>query len=1478
MKRLLSLFILFILYTQVFPQVPDAFNYQAVVRDASGNIVANQDVSLKVSILEESEYGSTVYAETHHATTNAFGLVNLKIGEGGPAFGIFSPGGWGVSSHFIRIEIDVTGGENFVHMGTSQLLSVPYAFHAQTVEEDQVDDADADPTNEIQDISLDGHNLALSGGSTVTLPDEVDDADADPANELQDISVSGNGLTISGGSTVTLPDEVNDADADPANELQILSISNDTIYLTKGGFAKLPEGFNGQYSSLEGAPENVSEFANDAGYITSPDDADADPGNELQDISVSGNELTISGGSTVILPDETDDADADPTNELQTWGTLPDIPVDIADGDDVDDADSDPTNELQAISISGTQLTLSDGGGTVTLPSSGSGGDNWGTQTAVADETLSGDGSPANPLGVVQNQILPDWQNIQGIPAGFLDNEDNVNDADPDPLNEIQTLSISGNELQLSNSGGTVSLPEYSGDNLGNHTATQNIDLNGNWLSGNAGSDGLFITGGGNVGIGTDTPQTKLQVNGAVYSDGIQVAGSGYEGGQVSLLDGDAEGGWEIDNYGNPGLERLRFFRGRGFNDIDNVLILRNDGNVGIGTLDPREKLQVMGIIHSADGGFKFPDGTIQTTAVPPEAGDNWGVQVAQTDETLTGDGTLANPLGIQHNQLLPEWANLQGLPTGFADNVDDVEDADADPENEIQALQLEGYELTLTNNGGTVVLPSDCCDSLALPFSGDGADEGNLFSITNNGDGAAIYGEHGISGNYASIATLTDGIYAVTNNDGHSGVVGANNNPDGGSGVTALHFGAGQGIYAWSDQGLAALLNGNTYINGNLGIGIWAPTQRLQVDGMVHSLSEGFKFPDGTVQVTAAIGGGGGEADNLGNHVATQNIQLNGYWLSGDGSNEGIFITGDGYAGIATDNPESPLHVVGNVSSSGSTSGFKFQDRTGPSTASWVWYAKDGVAHLHRWGLGLNYLSVTDGGNVGIGVTNPGQKLQVNGTIHSKSGGFKFPDGTVQATAAAGGGGGTGDITAVNAGTGLDGGGTSGSVTLDVEVPLNLSGSSDGIIRGTNSNGNYGYLGGGSGVYGKYENTGNYGLLGTFASGVRGISYMKEGVWGKNEAEGNEGSLGGEDYGVKGLNNNGHTGFLATDNCGVYGEHNNGNYGNLGAISYGVYGYSHAGTGVMGRSENTGVGGTHLGNNNSGVLGGTDYGVYGICPNSGNKGYLGRADVGIYGEAVSGYAIYGYHPSSGNNAFLANADAAVYGIHHNTGNIGMLGINDAAVYGVGDKAGLFDGDVKMYNNLDVDEDIDCHWLTASRVSTYTLFKVSGFFKIDHPLDPANKYLKHSFVESPDMKNIYDGVVIMDQNGEAIVKMPDWFDALNCDFRYQLTCIGGFANVYIAEEIADNQFKVAGGTPGLKVSWQVTGIREDAYVKMHPMVVEENKEGDEAGKYLTPEAFGLPEEMGIGYEERQNMEQELNSEKASPLPDLQAGTPSQGGE
>jgi hypothetical protein len=145
-----------------------------------------------------------------------------------------------------------------------------------------------------------------------------------------------------------------------------------------------------------------------------------------------------------------------------------------------------------------------------------------------------------------------------------------------------------------------------------------------------------------------------------------------------------------------------------------------------------------------------------------------------------------------------------------------------------------------------------------------------------------------------------------------------------------------------------------------------------------------------------------------------------------------------------------------------------------------------------------------------------------------------------------------------------------------------------------------------------------------------------------------------------------------------------------------------------------------------------------------------------------------------------------------------------------------------------------------------TLSKNAGAFKIDHPLAPEQKWLSHSFVESPDMMNVYNGTVVLDDAGKATVELPDYFTALNRDYRYQLTAIGGAApDLHVARKVRRNRFRIAGGHAGQEVSWQVTGIRQDTYARQHPIVVETDKTGDDVATRLTVPAGSSARPMQI---------------------------------
>jgi hypothetical protein len=164
-------------------------------------------------------------------------------------------------------------------------------------------------------------------------------------------------------------------------------------------------------------------------------------------------------------------------------------------------------------------------------------------------------------------------------------------------------------------------------------------------------------------------------------------------------------------------------------------------------------------------------------------------------------------------------------------------------------------------------------------------------------------------------------------------------------------------------------------------------------------------------------------------------------------------------------------------------------------------------------------------------------------------------------------------------------------------------------------------------------------------------------------------------------------------------------------------------------------------------------------------------------------------------------------------------------------------------------------------------FSASGSkaFKIDHPLDPAGRYLYHFAQEAPEVQNVYNGVVTLDASGEAVVTLPAYFSALNAGpFRYQLTPIGApMPNLYIAQEIQGNTFRIAGGAPGKKVSWEVTAIRNDPYLRDHTVQAEVDKLAGERGTYLYPEGYGQPQEMGLDYQRNRDL---LERPETEPLP------------
>jgi len=610
-RLLLAMFLVAALPVCLMAQAPQLVNYQAVARNASGNVLVNQTIKVRLSVNNNSATGTTVYQETHAAvTTNQFGLFTVAVGGGTPGTGTFSGIDWSNGAKFLKVEVDFNNTGTFSDMGTSQLLSVPYALYAKNVEND----------NDHQTLSIAGTTLTISGGNTVTLPTggSADNwgtqtvvtgntltgtgVTASPLNIAQQGAITGQVLKWNGSAWAPAPDTNTDN--------QSLNLNGSTLSITGGNSVTLPSG---------GTSYTAGSGIGIAGGVIS-NTGDLSNTNEIQTLAVSGNQLTISGtgGNSVTLP----------TGTTYTAGSG----INIA-ANTISATDNSAINEIQALSLTGSALSLSNGGGSVTLPDA---------SATNEIQTLSVSGNQLSISGTGGNTVTMPTGTTYTAGSGINITGNAISATDNSTTNEIQTITLTGNNLALSNGGGSVTLPTGT-----TYTAGNGISLAGNVITNTGDADNstsneiqtLSLTGstlslsngGGNVTLPAGTsysPGTGIGIAGGVITNtgdvsttnelqSLSLSGNTLSisnGNSVSLPTGtDAQtlslsgNTLSISNGNNVALPTgTTYTAGTGITFAGNTInslwtangtniYNNNTGNVGIGTTTPAYPLHALG-------------------------------------------------------------------------------------------------------------------------------------------------------------------------------------------------------------------------------------------------------------------------------------------------------------------------------------------------------------------------------------------------------------------------------------------------------------------------------------------------------------------------------------------------------------------------------------------------------------------------------------------------------------------------------------------------------------------------------------------------------------------------------------------------------------------------------------------------------------------------------------------------------------------
>ncbi|MBI5542214.1 MAG: hypothetical protein HY951_19310 [Bacteroidia bacterium] len=1074
--------LIFVICIQAISQTPQKFKYQGICRDNLGVVVQNQSVNVRLSIHDLIATGTIAYQETFSIVTNQFGLITLDVGDGVVQQGVFSTISWQTGDKFLEIEMDL--GSGYISMGTTQLLSVPYALHSKTAESitGAITETDpvfvTSPANGIANNDITNWNTVYGWGNHSTAGYLVSEVDGSVTNEIQTLSISNDTIYLSNGGFAKLPAGfngqynsltgtptnvshfINDAgyltsftevDGSITNELQLLSISNDTIRLSNGGFVKLPAGFNGQYSSLTGAPANVSAFTNDAGYLTSFTEVDGSVTNELQLLSISNDTIRLSNGGFVKLP----------AGFNGQYSSLTGAPTNVsAFTNDAGyltsftEVDGSVTNEIQVLSISNDTIYLSNGG-FVKLPNTNAWSLNGNAGTIDGTNFIGTKDNVALNFKVnnqKSGRIDPLGTTFYGYQAG------NVDAGSANTGFGIQTL--------FSNTSGNYNTA------IGNWALTSNETGNHNTAVGKAamltnisghentavGLQAMYFSTSGyrNVALGYDA--LLYNVSGA-YNVAV-----GTKSGENNLGSGNVFLGYQA-GFNETGSNKLYIA-----NSSSNPPLIYGDfstGNVGLGTTSPAVKLDVRGNAKfGATGminiwewdaiekiGLDYNPGNGDFNMRNPVAGKrllgtitptgSWGIETIGGNEMVrvTGSGNMGigttNPGSILQ---LEKTGSSTGPvltlsnPTAQASGIDSPTSA-IDFKGWASASQPIQFRIQAIDDGNY---------SNHLAFISKGQSSGGVLtekmrisSTGNVGIGTSTPNArldlglgYGASGEKLIIYNdNTSGPLAGTKTGFYLDRFSLQNN------VTFVFPTApafpGSYIIARKNTAGTTLEPLMTILgeSGNLGIGITSPTSLLHVNTTSTAddltLAKFFSALDGDYEDNNIFIGkslGAGQSAVFG-YIYNTNINNTGAYMTVWGDtpgSTGLFVRKGGNVGVATTTPTARLHVKGGIVA-GQPGKIKIEDAdpTGLSSLELInnagntfyfyklssGYPANGrytqgvsmiesnnangltlsevTGDMHFYTGGNNErLTIKNSGNIGIGTSNPSEQLEVNGNL----------------------------------------------------------------------------------------------------------------------------------------------------------------------------------------------------------------------------------------------------------------------------------------------------------------------------------------------------------------------------------------------------------------------------------------------------------------------------------------------------------------